>query len=265
MCTLIAGIDVLGPGTLVLGANRDEAPERASAGPSILHDRPRVVGGRDLVAGGTWLAVREGRAVTALMNRRSRPDPQVALPTGGLRSRGLLCLEAAIAGPPRDAPHTIDPGTGERYPARLEAALALIQRGAYAACTLVGLDVEEPSWALFVESGRATEKQALGEGWHVVTHADVDDPNEPRAAWILRQIVRFAPRDAGEALDQVADLLRVHSEPDAGIPGVCLHRERFPTVSSTLLALGNVGSPIYRHAAGPPCTVPYLDMSGLLA
>jgi hypothetical protein len=275
MCTLIAGVGILGPRTLVLGANRDESPERASAAPGVLLERPRVVGGRDLVAGGTWLAIREARAVTALMNRRPTPAPASppipSIPTapprasvGAPRSRGLLCLDAAAAGPRSDAPHTIDPGTGERHPARLHAALSLIERHAYAACTLVGLDVEEPSWALFAEAGTPPRVRMLESGWHVLTHAEVDDPAEPRTAWLLERLKGFGPRDAGEALDGIAALLREHGDPDRGVPGVCLHRERFPTVSSSLIALGALGTPRYRHAAGPPCTTPYDDASGLL-
>ncbi len=227
------------------------------------------------MAGGTWLAIREARAVTALMNRRptaapaSPPIPPIpaAPPTasiGALRSRGLLCLDAAAAGPRSDAPHTIDPGTGERHPARLHAALSLIERHAYAACTLVGLDVEEPSWALFVEAGTPPRVRMLEPGWHVLTHADVDDPAEPRTAWLLEWLQRLEPREPDEALDGIAALLVTHEDPDRGVPGVCLHRERFPTVSSSLVALGALGAPQYRHVAGPPCTTPYDDASTLL-
>jgi hypothetical protein len=265
MCTLIAGIDLLGPRSLVLGANRDESPERATDGPAVLLERPRVVGGRDRVAGGTWLAIREARSVTALMNRRSGLGPGAA-PTDAstLRSRGLLCLDAAASGPASGAPSTIDPGTGERHPARLHAALSLIARGSYAACTLVGVDVEEPSWALLVESGAEPRVRPLEPGWHVLTHADVDDPNEPRTAWLMERLRGWKPGDAREALEGIAHLLRTHADSARGIPGVCLHRERFPTVSSSLLALGNLGAPRYLHAAGPPCTTPYDDVSTLL-
>ncbi|HLQ65881.1 MAG TPA: NRDE family protein [Candidatus Limnocylindrales bacterium] len=274
MCTLIAGVDILGSRTLVLGANRDESPQRASAGPGVLRERPRVVGGRDLVAGGTWLAIREARVVTALMNRR----PTAGVATAGVasagaavgaagaipRSRGLLCLDAAALGPSPDAPHTIDPGTGERHAARLQDAIARITRDAYAACTLVGLSVDEPSWALFVEAGVPPRVAMLAPGWHVLTHADVDDVREPRTAYLRGRLEGFAPRDAEEALLGIADLLRTHVDPDRGIPGVCLHGERFPTVSSSLVAIGDLGAPRYRHSAGPPCTTPYADVSGLL-
>ena len=62
MCTLILARDVLGPRTILIGANRDERSSRPSAPPGVLRSEPRVVGGMDRQAGGTWLAVREGRA-----------------------------------------------------------------------------------------------------------------------------------------------------------------------------------------------------------
>ncbi|HTL99860.1 MAG TPA: NRDE family protein [Candidatus Omnitrophota bacterium] len=270
MCTLIAGVEVLGPRTLVLGANRDESPERAAAPPGILRERPRVVGGRDLVAGGTWLAVREARAVTALMNRR--PTPGAAPPAGGPapRSRGLLCLDAAALGGAPDQPHRIDPGTGERHPARLHAALALIDgaRDAYAACTLVGLNVDEPSWAILAETGRETGIRILEPGWNVVTHADVNDVSEPRTAWLRSRLESLAPRTVDEALRAIAALLVTHEDAGHSVPGVCLHRDRFPTVSSSLIALGDLGSlgpQRYLHAPGPPCSTPYADLSSLFA
>jgi hypothetical protein len=272
VCTLIAGIDVLGPGTLVVGANRDESPERATAGPGVLVARPRVVGGRDLVSGGTWLAIREGRFVSALMNRRPLPD--AALDPSALRSRGLLCLDAAAGGPALDEPATIDPGTGELRPRRLDAALALIARDAYAHCTLVGLTTDGIGWAIHAGAGqgRAPEATWIGAGWHVITHQEVDDPTEPRTAWLLRRLEGANPRDADEALALLGSLLRLHG--DGGEPPVCLHRERFPTVSSSLLALRgaaegaapvSIGPPRYLHAAGPPCVTPYEDVSKLLA
>lgn len=274
MCTLIAGIGVLGTGTLVLGANRDEAPDRPSAGPMLLRERPRVVGGRDLTAGGTWMAVRESRFVTALMNRRplSATEGAPRNPEPPLRSRGLLCLDAAAAPPAIDAPEAIDPGTGERYPARRDAALRLMARDGYAHCTLVGLGVDGEAWAIHAGQGVVPRTLALKPGWHVVTHVDPDDTSEPRTRWLLSALRGFTPAGADEALERLRSLLSGHggagsgggAENDTEAAAVCLHRSRFPTVSSVLLALGNVGTPRYLHAPGPPCVTPYEDVSPLL-
>ena len=75
MCTLIVGRSVIDQHSTLLAANRDENPGRPSAPPEVLCERPRVVGGRDLVARGTWLAVREGPAVVALLNRYEPAAP----------------------------------------------------------------------------------------------------------------------------------------------------------------------------------------------
>src|SRR5689334_2133259 len=132
MCTLILGLGILGPGSLLLGANRDESPARPSTDPIVLVEAPRVVvGGRDLVSGGTWLAIREARFVTALLNRR--PAAGDARDPATFRSRGLLCLDAAAAG---------DEG------ARLDVVRGLLRRDSFAPCTLVGLGVDGEAWAL---------------------------------------------------------------------------------------------------------------------
>lgn len=275
MCTLIVGLDLLGPGTLLLGANRDESPGRPSTGPARLRDFPEVVGGKDLVAGGTWLAVREGRFVAALLNRRPpasvRPggagSPDEVLP---LRSRGLLCLDAAAAGPGFDAAATIDPATGDPYPARLDAALRLIGRGRYAPCSLVGLEAGGPSWVIALRPDEAPQASILDPGWHVITHADMDDREEPRTRALLDRLHGERPGGVREGFDLVAGLLRGHGED--GSPAVCLHHEPFPTVSSTLLALGvpggsgitATGLARYAHAEGPPCVTPFQDHSQLL-
>ena len=247
MCTLILGVEVLGPNTLLLGANRDESPDRPAEGPRVLLDSPRVVGGRDRLAGGTWLAVREGRFVAALMNRR----PPGSGPGGPAapRSRGLLCLETAAA--PGDASF-------------LDAALASFDGHAYGHCSLVGVGTDGEAWWIHggVEAG-PPRVNGIPRGWHVITHEDLDNREEPRTRAILDALGDSVPPTAEAALERIAHLLREHG--DGGGAPVCLHRNRFPTVSSSLLALGALGPPRYLHAAGPPCVTPYVDRSELLA
>ena len=70
---------------LILGANRDEFHARPAAPLGWWSDKPDVAGGRDLAAGGTWLAAaRSGRFATVTNYREDlRPQP-------GIRSRGEL-------------------------------------------------------------------------------------------------------------------------------------------------------------------------------
>ena len=90
MCTLALFRDVLREWPLVVAANRDEFLARPTRAPELLREGPRVVGGRDLVAGGSWLTLSEQGLVVGVLNRRTEvpPDPR-------RESRGLLCLELA--------------------------------------------------------------------------------------------------------------------------------------------------------------------------
>ena len=260
MCTLILGLGILGPGTLLLGGNRDESPQRPSTDPGVLLEAPRVVGGRDLVSGGTWLAVREARFVTVLMNRRpvagDTRDPKI------LRSRGLLCLDAAAAGSGTGADGAASAGGGAGADSHLDAALQLLRRDSYAPCTLVGVGVDGEAWALQASPGEP-RVHPIARGWHVITHQDVDDPTEPRTRWILKDIAEKRPGSVEEALDLISGYLRWQG--DDSRPAVCLHRGLFPTVSSSLIALGVGGGPCYLHAPGPPCATPYRDYTPLLS
>jgi hypothetical protein len=258
VCTLILGLGMPQNGVLVLGANRDESPERPSAGPAPLTQDSRVVGGRDLVSGGTWLAVRDRRFVAALLNRR--PAPGDDRDPSSFRSRGLLCLDLASS---RDIGTTsVDPGTGEGYSPWLDRALRLLRAATYARCTLVWAGADGIGWTIQAGDLPTPKVTRMECGWHAITHRDLDDPSEPRTRWLLEQLRATNPAGVDEALEIVRRLLRGHGE--SGAPPVCLHGERFPTVSSTLLALNERGPARYLHAPGPPCVTPYEDHSALL-
>ena len=93
MCTAILGLEP--DGTVLLAGVREEFTSRAWQ-PPARHwpDRPGLIGGRDLQAGGTWLAVApDARRVACVLNGRGRMAPA---PTR--RTRGELPLSAAAAG-----------------------------------------------------------------------------------------------------------------------------------------------------------------------
>ncbi|WP_131741565.1 NRDE family protein [Actinomadura roseirufa] len=99
MCTAIISIDPSSPVPVLLVGVRDEFVERDWA-PPARHwpDRPGLVGGRDLRAGGTWLAVDpDAPRVATVLNGRGRMAPEA-----GRRSRGELPLLAAAGGGPSD-------------------------------------------------------------------------------------------------------------------------------------------------------------------
>lgn len=242
MCTLLFGRDVLGPGTLIAATNRDEAADRPSEPPRVLASEPRVIGGRDGRAGGTWLAVRGrspgGPAAVALLNRR---DPDAG--RAARRSRGLLAIDVARAERPRDV------------------ARAAADSGDYAPCSLVWLSALD-SWWLAMPHGESARLEDLPAGWHALAHAGLDDPAEPRTAWLAGRLARARPASRQDAEAMLVALIASHG--DAESPAVCLHDRPHPTVSAaTLWFAGREAS--YRHAEGPPCRTPFDDYSHLLA
>jgi uncharacterized protein with NRDE domain len=69
MCLIAIAYGVSHEYALVLAANRDERHVRASAAADWWPDEPRILGGRDLVAGGSWLAVDTRGRIAAVTNR----------------------------------------------------------------------------------------------------------------------------------------------------------------------------------------------------
>jgi len=93
MCTAILSIE---PGAPVLLAGvRDEFADRSWEPPGRhWPDHPGLIGGRDLLAGGTWLAVAPAaQRAACVLNARGRMAP-----AGSRRSRGVLPLQAADDG-----------------------------------------------------------------------------------------------------------------------------------------------------------------------
>ena len=74
---------------LIVAANRDEHYDRPSAAPSLIETTPKIIAGRDLRAGGTWLGVNSAGLMVGVLNRHLDGNSPVA----DARSRGLLCME----------------------------------------------------------------------------------------------------------------------------------------------------------------------------
>lgn len=88
MCLVVLVFDPGSNYPLVVAANRDEFHARPSQDANWWPDDQDILGGRDLLAGGTWLAVnRNGRFATVTNYRDAVPK------SGKLRSRGHLATE----------------------------------------------------------------------------------------------------------------------------------------------------------------------------
>ena len=134
---------------LILAGNRDEFHARPTQDAHEWPDAPDIVGGRDLQAGGTWLALHRNGRIAAVTNfQDARHEP------GGYRSRGHLVTDflMATAGP-------------SEY-------LQSIDGDAYAGFNLLVSDGR----SLAYRSNRADAVQQLPAGVYAVSNALLDTP-----------------------------------------------------------------------------------------
>ena len=239
MCTVVVLIRPDHPWPVTLAANRDERIERAWDRPGPWWPTyPGVVGGRDRLAGGTWMAVGPSGVAAAVLNR-----PGTLGPLNGKRSRGDLPLLAA-AQPDAEA--------AARAIADLDASL---WRG-------FNLVVADAAGVWFIRGTGEGHPQAvrLPAGLHMVTAQDPNDLASPR---IARHLPRFRaaeppagpngdwgdwPRLLG---DRGGDTTRqLDIDPRGG----------FGTVCASLLALAPAAPPVWLFAAGRPHATAFLPV-----
>ncbi len=63
---------------VIVAANRDEHYDRPSVPPRVWPTEPKILAGKDLLAGGTWLGVNEYGLLVGILNRRSNNPPESA-------------------------------------------------------------------------------------------------------------------------------------------------------------------------------------------
>ena len=245
MCTLALYLREFKDHPLVIAANRDEHFSRPSAPPQVLLDKPMVIGGKDLVAGGTWLGVNEHGLIAAIVNRRLTAHQAVSTP----RSRGLLCLDMLRARDSGQARHRLEQEDGSGY----QPFLLLV---ASAAAAFVAYN-----------SGSEIKRTELAAGVHVFSNTSFCDPDSGKLSH-AHQLFSAAVEPLGTELTRpvpqltssVKILQRIlrdhrpanhsHDPRDA----ICVHTADYGTVSSSVIFQARAGSRFYfYHAAAAPC------------
>ncbi len=234
------------PGTaLILAANRDEQYARASAPADWWTDAPDVLGGRDLVAGGSWLAISKSGRLAAVTNvRQGRPQPAP-------QSRGRLVADF-VGG--HDTP--LD------YLARLRA-----ERHAYAPFNLLFGTVGD----LYVYHSPLDDIRRLSHGVHGISNGrpDADWPKVERLTGHLRGCRR--PPEPADMLGWLNDRepAPVEALPNTGVglalekflSPVFIHGPDYGTRASTVLLVGSRGDVRFAetgwHAGRPTGTRQY--------
>jgi uncharacterized protein with NRDE domain len=241
VCTILLAWHAHPDAPVILAANRDELISRASAPPGVLHSDPLVMGGRDLVAGGTWLAVSAAGTVCAVTNRHPA-DGRPAPPDPTRRSRGEIPLALLTDGDPQNVP----------------ARLAVLGPGRYNPVNVAWVSADRALVAEVDDSGPVRVID-LQPGAHVLTTGDLDDTALPKVAMLRAGMdsALSAGGAPGEILLRMRALLASHTSPtDRPVDAACIHGDVYGTVSASSVIAGRRGI-TYEHAPGRPCVTPF--------
>jgi uncharacterized protein with NRDE domain len=233
MCLILIALDSHPDYALVVAANRDEFYERPTAAAAFWTDHPRVLGGRDLKAGGTWLGIdRRGRWAAVTNFRQGEREPVAP------RSRGHLVSDYLTT--EIDARSHLD---------RVERAASL-----YNGFNLIAGDPRE----LLYFSNREGRRQALGPGVYGLSNHLLDTA-WPKVTTGKTALGALLTRDASELIPSLFALLSDRSQAaDPSLPqtGVSPAWERllssafissteYGTRSSTVVLVDRDGAVIF--------------------
>src|SRR5215472_6658093 len=154
MCTLVILRRPEHRWPVLVGANRDEMVDRPWRSPARhWTDRPEVLGGLDLLAGGSWLGINDWGVVAAVLNRTGSLGP-----TPDRRSRGELVLEAL------DHADAVDAAN----------ALSYLDPDAYRTFNLIVADERDGFWMRHA-GGSRIEVHPIKDGLSLIAAGDIDD------------------------------------------------------------------------------------------
>jgi uncharacterized protein with NRDE domain len=243
MCLLIVIHGVVPGMPLIVAANRDERRARPTIPMTRLDGAGgelAILGGRDEVGGGTWLATNEAGVVAGLTNRPLRDGPDTAK-----RSRGELPLALA------------------RHPT---AAAAVDAFG-----TAIDPSAFNPSWLLvadrhdvFFVDVTGTDQvvvEHLRPGVHVLENRTLHEPS-PKVERVRELLDPVLNRRPTVLLDRLPTLLADHRMPrgeppaDANNPrialaarAICVHADEddYGTRSSAVITVADDSAPPTIH------------------
>jgi uncharacterized protein with NRDE domain len=246
MCLLVVLSRIVPEWPLIVAANRDEQYARPADPVTVLRERPRTLGGRDRLAGGTWLALNEHGVIAGLTNQPMQRSPT-------RRSRGAIPLkltECADAGG-AVAAFTASAGPGEFNPCWALAG----DRSA-----LFYLDLTRADAPVAVE---------LEPGLYILENRALD-ASSPKVDRVRARLGDPGAREPDGLLDALRAVLADHAitAPPEGddawshlvsrASACCVHTEMYGTRSSMLIRVPRVPeAPSQIWASdGPSCTYP---------
>jgi uncharacterized protein with NRDE domain len=249
MCLLIAYSRVVPGAPLVLAGNRDELFSRPALPMDVLLDAPPILGGRDQVAGGTWMAVGAHGVIAALTNRPPRAPGEKP----SRRSRGelplLLVRHASARAAVKVVARELDPSQ-------------------YNPCWILVGD-RESLFYLEVWDGAALTPRELSPGLHILENRPLD-ASSPKVDFVRAHLPE-SPRLGQRWLQRLAAVLGSPEIPPAAreareagdwrpleVEAACVRAGPYGTRWSGIAAVGRGRQPPRLcFTDGPPSGFPY--------
>ncbi len=249
MCTFVM---LRRPGNdwpVLIAANRDEMIKRPWKEPGRHWlDRPEVVAGLDVLAGGSWLGVNDHGVVAGILNRQGSLGP-----SPGQRSRGELVLEALDHVDAQDAAD----------------ALSALDPAAYRTFNLIIADNRDAFWLRHADPTGTlpVTVKPLPVGLSMIASGDLDD-DTTRIKHYRPLFASLTPPDpeTGNWMNWEQLLVDENYDPGDGQRGAMKFDTGtgFATVSSTIVALPSIEHPEtkarIRFAGHHPEAVPFHDI-----
>lgn len=226
MCLILIAFQ---PGTelpLIVAGNRDEFHSRPTQKADWWPDQPNLLGGRDLQAGGTWLAINRGGRFAAVTNYRDAAASRV-----GKQSRGHLVTSFLQA---------------ETTPVEFVSTVA---GDDYAGFNLLVSDGQTLAYL----SNRASKSGELAPGIYGLSNATLDTPWEK----VERSKRRLSKLNESQAINETA-LMRLLADREKG-PTEEANAEHLPFATAHAITAPFIVLPEY----GTRCsTVVIVDQNG---
>jgi len=246
MCTLVIFRRPRHRWPVLIGANRDEMVDRPSKPPGRhWSDRPEVIAGLDMLAGGSWLGINDWGVAAAVLNRHGSLGP-----SPDRRSRGELVLEALD--------HADATAAAE--------ALSDLDPEAYRTFNLIVADESHGFW-LRHAGGPGIELSPLKDGLSMIAAGDLDDLATRRLELALPAFRAWPTPDPDHDDWFGWQSLLGSTRAPPNEPATAAMRFRtggYGTVSSALIALPARGEPerrpVFRFAEWLPHTSAWCDV-----
>lgn len=224
MCIAYLAINTHSEWPLVIAANRDEFHARPTRPAALWTDNPSILGGRDLLEGGTWLGVQRQGRFALLTNHRNLHTPETRIKSRGALTTGFLTTSLA--------------------------PLSYLEKVADNHSDYQGFNLIVGQWLadlgkmqVAYYSNRSSEKpKLLSDGHYVVSNHLLNTP-WPKSQRLLSGFTELVKKVPLDSVDEAFALLRDQEKaPETDLPATGLSLEREHLLSSPFIVSPDYGT-----------------------